>query len=120
MGLREGSNDFGDDTVVCSGGDSRICRLCGTSELLTIHHLLKKRSARLIGRNQTILLCRECHDRLHSGEPELRADAYRELRQVLSSGESDLLNDPLRIPELWETKLSTGGSAATKEVNADV
>lgn len=82
------------------------CRLCGTYENLTKHHLLKRRSARLVGRNMTVVLCRECHNRLHKGRPEARADAYRELRQTLSAAETALLDDPRRINEFWELSLS--------------
>lgn len=83
----------------------RVCRLCGTTDGLTRHHILKRSSARIIGRNLTIWLCRLDHDRLHKGLPAERAAAYRELRQVLSRDELALLNDPRRRTEHWETKV---------------
>lgn len=81
------------------------CRLCGTMENLTKHHLLKRRSARLIGHNMTVWLCRSDHDRLHKGDSLDRADAYRELRQVLSADETALLDDPRKLVEHWELKV---------------
>lgn len=81
------------------------CRLCGTTANLTKHHLLKRESARLVGTNRQVVLCRPCHDRFHRGLPKARAQAWDELRAVLTPDEVALLDDPRRIPELWETKL---------------
>ena len=98
-----------------SGSDAQIaastcaCRLCGTTSNLTRHHLLKKRSARLVRiahglRNRTVWLCRSCHDRFHSGPPEDRRAAWDELLPLLTEKERRLYE--LRpLGELWESKL---------------
>ncbi len=89
---------------------SRRCRLCGTNDLLTKHHLLKKRSARIVRlhhglKNRAVLLCRPCHDRFHSGSPESRQAAWDELTPLLTVAERKLRElRPMR--ELWELKLS--------------
>jgi 5-methylcytosine-specific restriction endonuclease McrA len=80
------------------------CRHCGSTENVTRHHLLKRRSARALGENRIVPLCRPFHDRLHKGSPLERAAAYAELRAVLTEDERALL-DRKPFPEHWETKL---------------
>lgn len=85
------------------------CRLCGATEGLTRHHLLKKRSARIVFlrhglRNRKVLLCRPCHDRFHSGPPESRRAAWDELLPLLTPAERRLRELAPKL-ELWERKL---------------
>lgn len=80
------------------------CRMCGTTEGLTKHHLLKRKSAAIIGRNMTVKLCRSCHDRLHKGAPNDRDQAWKDLPMTYE--ESMLRSDPRRLQELWETRVT--------------
>jgi len=94
-------------TPVTKRANNPVCRMCGATESLTKHHVLKRRSFQLIGENALIDLCRSCHDRLHSGSPEERLYAYDELRTVMTDRELRLLDHPERISELWESRLAS-------------
>ncbi len=93
--------------------DDRVCRHCGTTENVTRHHLLKRRSAQALGDNRVILLCRSFHERLHKGFPTEREVAYAELRAVLTDDERALL-DRKPFPELWELRLRMGAAPCSE------
>lgn len=83
--------------------DGTFCRNCGSTENLTLHHIIPKAMNGSDSPRNLILLCRECHILEHSraGKAEsVRREGLSDLRPLAKMERSNVLPAPDSLREI--------------------